>query len=70
MLPRQPQEDVTNGGASNLESAGELMRRREQARNVAEIAVAKNRHGRTGTARVFADMATARFADLSPRGPY
>lgn len=44
----------------------ELMRRRQAARNVAEILVAKNRHGRTGTVRVYADLATARFADLAP----
>lgn len=39
-------------------------------RGVAELIVAKNRHGPQGTARVSADMATGRWRDLAKGGGY
>ena len=42
--------------------------RLHQARNVAELIVAKNRHGPTRTANVFFDPATNRTGDLAQDG--
>ena len=42
--------------------------RMEAAAGIAEVIVGKNRHGRTGAARLHFDAQTARFTDAAPEG--
>ena len=62
----EPKQRENEGMEKYNERHNSWMRRKEEVHNVAEVIIAKQRHGPIGTVKLFFDGNFTRFADLDP----